>query len=68
MAMGRDLMVNQSAATATEAHELVSEVSEPIKASRETIKVALRGMVAASDISEVSCSAGLPRPTPVMET
>jgi hypothetical protein len=64
MAMGRDLVVNQPAATATEAHELVSEAGEAIKASRETIKAALRGMGAASDISEISCLAGLPRPPP----
>jgi hypothetical protein len=62
MAMGRDLMVNQPADTATEAHELVSGAGEAIKASRETIKAALRGMGAASDISEISCLAGLPRP------
>jgi hypothetical protein len=64
MAMGRDLVVNQPAATATEAQELVSEAGEVIKASRETIKAALRGMGAASDISEISCLAGLPRPSP----
>jgi hypothetical protein len=62
--MGRDLMVNQPAATATEAHELVSEAGEAIKVSREMIKAALRGMGAASDISEISCLAGLPRPPP----
>jgi hypothetical protein len=50
----QDLVVNQSAATATEAHELVGEAGEAIKASREMIKAALRGMGAASDISEVS--------------
>ncbi len=64
MAMGRDLVVNQPAATATEAHELVGEAGEAIKASRETIKAALRGMGAASDISEISCLAGLPHPPP----
>jgi hypothetical protein len=62
MAMVRELVVNQPAATATEAHELVSEAGEAIKASREMIKAALRGMGAASDISEISCLAGLPRP------
>ncbi len=61
--MCRDLVVNQPADTATEAHELVSEAGEAIKASRETIKAALRGMGAASDISEISCLAGLPRPS-----
>ncbi len=65
MAMSRDLVVNQPAATATEAHKLVSEAGEAIKASRETIKAALRGMGAASDISEISCLAGFPRPPPV---
>ncbi len=64
MAMGRNLVVNQPAATATEAHELVSEAREAIKASRETIKAALRGMGAASDISEISCLAGPPCPPP----
>jgi hypothetical protein len=64
MAMGRDLMVNQPAATATEAHELISEAGEAIKVSREMIKAALRGMGAASDISEISCLAGLLRPPP----
>jgi hypothetical protein len=64
MAMSRDLVVNQPAATATEAHEIVSEAGEAIKASRETIKAALRGLGAASYISEISCLAGLPRPPP----
>jgi hypothetical protein len=64
MAMSRDLVVNQPAATATEAHELVSEAGEAIKANRETIKAALRGLWAASDISEISCLAGLPCPPP----
>jgi hypothetical protein len=53
MAMNRSLMVGQSANLATEAHELASEAGEAVKASRETIKAALRGMGAASDISEV---------------
>jgi hypothetical protein len=65
MTMARDLVVNQPATAATEAHELVSEAGEAIKASRETIKAALRGMGAASDISEISCLAGVPRPPPV---
>jgi hypothetical protein len=47
-------MVGQSVHLATEAHELASEAGEAIKASREMIKAALRGMGAASDISEVS--------------
>jgi hypothetical protein len=65
MAMGRDLVVDQPADTATEAHKLVSEAGEDIKASRELIKAALRGMGAASDISEISGLARLPRPPPV---
>jgi hypothetical protein len=35
-----------------EAHELASEAEEAIKASQKTIKAALRGLGAASDISE----------------
>jgi hypothetical protein len=64
MTMGRDLVVNQPATAATKAHELVREAGEAIKASWETIKAALRGMGAASDISEISCLAGVPRPPP----
>jgi hypothetical protein len=65
MAMSRGLVVNQPATTATEAHELASEAGEAIRASRETIKAALRGMGVASDISEISGPAGAPRPPPV---
>jgi hypothetical protein len=54
MTMGRDLMVNQPAATASEAHELVSEAGEAIKANQRTIKAALRGLGVASDISELA--------------
>jgi hypothetical protein len=54
MAMNRSLMVGQSANLAAEADELASEAGEAIKVSRETIKAALRGLGAASDISEVS--------------
>jgi hypothetical protein len=61
MAMSRGLVVDQPATVATEAHELASEAGEAIKASRETIKAALRGMGAASDISEISCPTGAPR-------
>jgi hypothetical protein len=64
MATGKDLVVNQPTATATEAHELVGKAGEAIKASREMIKAALRRMGAALDISEVSSLAGLPRPPP----
>jgi hypothetical protein len=68
MTMGRDLMVNQPAATATEAHELVSEAEEAIKAHQRTIKAALRGLGAASDISEASSLNVPPRPPPVRPT
>jgi hypothetical protein len=57
-------MVGQSANLATEAHELASEAGEAIKASRETIKAALRGLGAASDISEVSGPTRASRPAP----
>ncbi len=62
--MGGDLMVNQPVDTATEAHELISEAGEAIKASWEIIKAALRGMGGTSDISEVSSLVMLPRPPP----
>jgi hypothetical protein len=62
--MGRDLLVNQPADMATEAHELVSEAGEAIKANREIIKAALRGLGAASDISEASSLVMPPRPPP----
>jgi hypothetical protein len=42
MTLGRDLMVNQPADTATEAHELVSEAGEAITANREIIKAPWR--------------------------
>jgi hypothetical protein len=64
MAMNRSLMVGQSANLATEAHELASKAGEAIKVSRETIKAALRGMGAASDISEASGPTRAPRPPP----
>jgi hypothetical protein len=44
MTMGGDLMVNQPAARATEAYELVSEAEEAIKANRGIIKAAFRGL------------------------
>jgi hypothetical protein len=68
MTMGRDLMVNQPAAMATEAHELVSAAEEAIKANRGIIKTALRGLGAASDISEASSLIAPPRPPPVRPT
>jgi hypothetical protein len=66
--MSRSLVVNQSATLPTEAHELASEAGEAIRASRETIKAALRGMGAASDISEISCLVGVPRRPPARPT
>jgi hypothetical protein len=69
MALNRGLVVGQPATIATEANELASEAGEAIKTSRETIKAALRGMGAASDISEISGPAGalrLPPARPVM--
>jgi hypothetical protein len=65
MTMGRELMVNQSAAIATEDHELVSEAEEAIRVNQRTIKAALRGLGAASDISEASSLNALPPPPPL---
>jgi hypothetical protein len=65
VAMNRSLVVGQPANLATEANELASEAKEAIRASRETIKAALRGMGAASDISEASGPTRVPRPPPV---
>ncbi len=64
MAMSRSLMVGRSASLATEAHGLASDAGEVIKSSRETIKAALRGLGAASDISEVSGPTKALRPPP----
>jgi hypothetical protein len=65
MAMDRSLVVGQPANLATEAHELASEAGEAIRASREMIKAALRGMGVALDISEANGPTGAPRPPPV---
>jgi hypothetical protein len=54
MALSRSLMVGQSAGVAMEATWLASEACDAIKASRESIRAALRGLGAASDISEAS--------------
>jgi hypothetical protein len=62
MTMGRELMVNQPAATATEAHELVSEAEEAVRVNQRMIKAALRELGAVSDISEVSSLSVLPPP------
>jgi hypothetical protein len=54
MAMSRSLMMDQSAGVALEATRLASEACDVVKASRESIRAALRGLGAASDISEAS--------------
>jgi hypothetical protein len=64
MTLGRELMVNQPPATATEAHKLVSKAKEAIRASQRMIKAAHRGLGAASDISEASSLSILPPPPP----
>jgi hypothetical protein len=64
MALNRGLVVGQPAIIATKANELASEAWEAIKASQETIRAALRGMGAASDISEISGPTGAPRLPP----
>jgi hypothetical protein len=64
MAMSRSLMVGQSTSLAMEANRLANDPEEAIKSSRETIKAALRGVGAASDISEVSGLTRAVRPPP----
>jgi hypothetical protein len=54
MAVSRSLMMDQSAGVAMEATRLASEACDAVKASRESIRAALRGLGAASDISEAS--------------
>jgi hypothetical protein len=54
MTVSKDLVVDQPADVATEATRLASEACEAIKASRESIRAALRELGAASDISEAS--------------
>jgi hypothetical protein len=54
MAVSKDLVVGQSAGVAMEATRLASEACNAIKASRESIRAALRELGAASDISEAS--------------
>ncbi len=64
MAVSKDLAVDQSADVAVEATRLAGEACNAIKASRESIRVALRELGAASDISEVSGpTRTLPPPT-----
>jgi hypothetical protein len=52
--VSRDLVVDQPADVATEATRIMSEACDAIKASRESIRTALRELGAASDISEAS--------------
>jgi hypothetical protein len=54
MAVSKDLVVDQSADVAMEATRLAGEACNAIKASRESIRAALRELGAASDISEAS--------------
>jgi hypothetical protein len=61
MNLSRNLAVGQPSGIATEATRLASEAGDAIKASRESIRAALREMGAASDISEAS---GPIRPLP----
>ncbi len=62
MDLSKNLAVGQHSGIATEATRLASEAGDAIKASRESIRAALREMGAASDISEVS---GPVRPPPM---
>jgi hypothetical protein len=52
--VSKSLMMDQSAGVAMEATQLAGEACDAIKASQESIRTALRGLGAASDISEVS--------------
>jgi hypothetical protein len=62
MALSRGLMVSQPPASAMEVHELVSEAEEAIRSSQRTIKAALRGLGAASDISKAGSLDAIPPP------
>jgi hypothetical protein len=64
MALSRSLMVGQAASIAVEATRLANEAGEAIKSSREVIRAALRGLGAASDISEASGPTRAQRPPP----
>jgi hypothetical protein len=67
MVLGRGLMVSQPPSSAAEVHELVSEAEEAIRSSQRTIKAALRGLGAASDISEAgSLDVAPPPQRPIM--
>ncbi len=52
MAVSKGLITDQSASVAVEATRLAGEACDTIKASRESIRTALRELGAASDISE----------------
>jgi hypothetical protein len=54
MAVSKDLIVDQSADVAMEATRLAGKACNAIKASRESIRAALRELGAASDIPEAS--------------
>ncbi len=58
MALSRSLVLDQSAGVAAEASRLANEACDAIKASRESIRAALRGLGVASDISEASAPTG----------
>ncbi len=64
MALSRSLKVGQVASIAMEATRLANEAGEAIKSSREVIRAALRGLGAASDISEASGPTRVQRPPP----
>jgi hypothetical protein len=64
MDLSKNLAVGQPSGIATEATRLASEAGDAIKASRESIRAALREMGAASDISEASGPARLPPAAP----
>ncbi len=68
MALNRSLMVGQVVSIAIEATRLANEAGETIKSSRETIRAALRGLGAASDISEASGPTRAQRPPPTGPT
>jgi hypothetical protein len=70
MALSRSLVLDQSADVAVEASRLANEACDAIKVSRESIRTALRGLGAASDISEASApirTRGPPPTRPVVE-
>ncbi len=62
MTLSRSLMVGQAANVAVEATRLANKAGEAIKTSQEMIRVALRGLGAASDISEASGPVRAQRP------